>query len=356
MPYKQKNGTYRATKMINGQRKTRVFRTRKEAVGWEVAQDSTHLKTATNTACSLIEWATAYLDFCSGKYSKKTFGEKRLSFRMFCKEHNPDTPVRAITPGLCLNHLTRQAEERSHNAANKDRKNLSSGWNWGVKFMGMPHHNPFLDVERFGHDESPRQVPVPEELDAVMSAARILDIQGWRMLVTILHTAARVSEVTSMKWEDVDFVNRKIRLYTRKRRGGRLEADWLPMTSELFDVLTTQRVERTSDLYVFAQGTGEKFATRRSFMKWVCKKAGVKPFGFHALRHYTASKLAESGTPLPMIQAILRHKSVSTTARYIRNLNGGVSGQILEDVFAPKPHKQPDDPPSDRCKIDGFIQ
>lgn len=356
MPYKQKNGTYRATKMIQGQRKTRVFQTRREAVEWEVAQDSIPLQTGTSTDCSLIEWATAYLDYCKTKYSPKTFGEKRLSFRMFCKEHNPDTPAKTITPALCLKHLTAQAEERTHNAANKDRKNLSSGWNWGVKFMNLPSHNPFLDVERFGHDETPRQVPVPEELEAVMSAAKILDPQGWRMLITLLHTAARISEITAMKWEDVDFEGRKIRLYTRKRKGGRLEADWLPMTGELHHVLSAQLSEKTSDIYVFAQTTGQKFTTRRFFMKWVCKKAGVDPFGFHAIRHYTASKLAEAGVPLPMIQAILRHKSVSTTAKYIRNLNGAVSGQILEEVFAPKPPKPPDDNPPAKCKIDGYIQ
>ncbi len=356
MPYKQQNGTYRATKMISGQRKTRVFRTRRDAVNWEVAQDSIPSETETNTDCSLIEWATAYLDYCQKKYSKKTFGEKRLSLRMFCKNHNPDTPAMTITSGMCLKHLTTQAEERSHNAANKDRKNLSSGWNWGVKFMNLPHHNPFLDVERFGHDQTPRQVPVPDDLETVLNAAKIIDPQGWRILITLLHTAARISEITGMKWDDVDFEGRKLRLFTRKRKGGSLEADWLPMTETLHDILTEQQSEKTSDTYVFAQTDGSRFTTRRHFMAWICKKAKVTPFGFHALRHYTASKLAEAGTPLPMIQAILRHKSVATTARYIRNLNGVVSGQILEDVFAPKPPQTAADNLHPKCKISNYVQ
>ncbi len=356
MPYKQKNGKWRATKMINGQRKTRVFPKRRDAVNWEVVQDSTPSETGTNTDCSLIEWATAYLDYCESRYSKKTFGEKKLSLRMFCKEHNPDTPVRVITAGLCLKHLTRQAEERSNNAANKDRKNLSSGWNWGIKFMDLPDHNPFLDVERFGHDEKPRQVPAPEDLDKVMTVAKILDRQGWRMLITLLHTAARISEITSMKWADVDFAGKKVRLFTRKRKGGSLEADWLPMTHALEEALLEQRRDRNSDTLVFSRTGGKRFTTRRCFMKWVCEKAEVEPFGFHAIRHYTASKLAEAGTPLPMIQAILRHKSVATTARYVRNLNGGVSGQILEDVFAQDTPENPVDDNAARCKIDEYVQ
>ncbi len=58
------------------------------------------------------------------------------------------------------------------------------------------------------------------------------------------------------------------------------------------------------------------------FMKGLCKRAGVKPFEFHALRRYVASVLADTHkVSAKTIQRILRHKNVTTTERYIQNIN-----------------------------------
>ena len=50
------------------------------------------------------------------------------------------------------------------------------------------------------------------------------------------------------------------------------------------------------------------------------KRAGVKPFGFHAIRHFTASYLFAKGQSVSVIQQILRHKNPNTTTRYLRKL------------------------------------
>jgi len=55
-------------------------------------------------------------------------------------------------------------------------------------------------------------------------------------------------------------------------------------------------------------------------MENLCRRAKVKPFGFHGIRHLTASILYKKGYPLAVIQAILRHANPNTTARYIRSL------------------------------------
>lgn len=67
---------------------------------------------------------------------------------------------------------------------------------------------------------------------------------------------------------------------------------------------------------------GKPYKVRRLFLKSLCKKAGVKPFGFHALRRYVASVLADTHkVSTKQIQRILRHKSLHTTERYIKNIN-----------------------------------
>jgi integrase len=64
-------------------------------------------------------------------------------------------------------------------------------------------------------------------------------------------------------------------------------------------------------------------------MKGLCKRAGVVPFEFHALRRYVASVLADTHkVSAKRIQRILRHKSVTTTERYIQNINQDLAGTM----------------------------
>lgn len=66
-------------------------------------------------------------------------------------------------------------------------------------------------------------------------------------------------------------------------------------------------------------------------MKRLCQRAGVKHFGFHAIRHLSASILAYEGVDVPTIQSILRHKNLHTTSRYLHTL--GLKKNVLNDVF-----------------------
>ncbi|MGE4402865.1 MAG: tyrosine-type recombinase/integrase [Desulfobulbus sp.] len=53
------------------------------------------------------------------------------------------------------------------------------------------------------------------------------------------------------------------------------------------------------------------------------KRAATKQFGFHGIRHLFASILASQNVPLVEIQKMLRHGSITTTARYIHSLGSG---------------------------------
>jgi integrase len=46
---------------------------------------------------------------------------------------------------------------------------------------------------------------------------------------------------------------------------------------------------------------GDPFTSRCHFMRRVCQRAGVKVFGFHALRHLSAVLLYKAGEPVAKI-------------------------------------------------------
>ena len=64
------------------------------------------------------------------------------------------------------------------------------------------------------------------------------------------------------------------------------------------------------------------YPLRRRFLPGLCKRAGVKPFGFHALRRWVAQMLADKHKQSTQtVQRFLRHKNVRTTEIYLENLN-----------------------------------
>jgi integrase len=105
----------------------------------------------------------------------------------------------------------------------------------------------------------------------------------------------------------VDFGWRILRLGTRKRAGGGMEHDWIPLTARLADTLAAHRQRTESDL-IFPGPGGKPYKTRASLLRRLCSKAGVRRFGFHGIRHLSASLMACNGMAITSIQAVLRHQ------------------------------------------------
>jgi integrase len=321
MPYKRKKKNkveWIADVMRNGKRFYKIFDTKTKALAWEseVRKAPEEELMTPLESLTLLEWATKYLEYSKVKFTIKTFDEKKSAFRGFFKQVDPSLPVDELKPVQVLNYLRAQATKRTGYAANKERKNLLAAWNWGIKYLNLPSPNPCL-TERFPEERQNRYIPPESDFWAVYE---VLEGQDKVMLLAYLHLAARRSELYRLKWEDVDFAGQRVRIGTRKRLGGSLEYDWLPMTDELFNVMIIHRQSAKTEWAFPNPERGLPFIARQRHMKRVCNKAGVKPFGLHAIRHLTASILAQEDVPMVTIQRILRHKQLTTTERYIRGL------------------------------------
>ena len=55
-------------------------------------------------------------------------------------------------------------------------------------------------------------------------------------------------------------------------------------------------------------------------MQGLCKKAEVKYFNFHALRHSSVSVMDSNGVPIGSLQRILGHEHRTTTEMYLHSL------------------------------------
>jgi integrase len=348
--------------MVKGIRKEKLFpdsskNSFRNAAEWEKAKRQELIKELSEQALpptvsiTYDEWLLEYLDDAKLRFVKKTYQEKKGAFDRLAKmpEIDADTPVENLTIKLCRQFLSNQFKNRSGYAANKDRKNLATAWKWGQSnFPDWPKvENPFSNIAKFPETRQARYVPPEDDFWTVYQTAKGQDRV---MLLTMLHLAARKNEIFGLTIHDLDFKNSQVRLRTRKRLGGHLEEDWVPMTTLLKEKLLAWIKYRMSipgvdKLHVFVcldetpfcdQYYGQPFKQRRHLMARLCKKANVPHFGFHAIRHLSASILYQSGETVAVIQEILRHKSPNTTERYLRRLFGSErTREALEKLNGP---------------------
>jgi integrase len=293
-------------------------------------------------ACSMtvFKWAEDYLDFSKESFCADVYKEKRAVMARFIRFVGADTPVESLETPKVMAYLRHEVSSRSGYASNKDRKNLSAAWEWGRKYLeGFPREklNVFRMSERAREIRSPRYVPPEDDFWKVFGTT---SGQDRVMLLCFLHLAARRKEIFELKWADVDFTRNQIRIWTNKRSHGDRESDWIPMTQELRTELMRWWKDRPIKTeYVFVcddpkdvckEYYGKPFTNRQHFMKRMCHRAGVKHFGFHGIRHLTASILYHRGIDLAVIQAILRHQSPTTTNRYLRTLGVEKARDALE--------------------------
>jgi len=132
------------------------------------------------------------------------------------------------------------------------------------------------------------------------------------IVVTALNTGMRKGEILSLKWDQVDLRHGFILLDVTKS-GERRE---IPINQTLRETL--QSLTRRLDIpFVFYDpATGKAYQdVKRSFHS-ALRRAGIKDFHFHDLRHTFASQLVMAGIDLTTVSRLLGHEDVKMTLRY----------------------------------------
>ncbi len=140
-----------------------------------------------------------------------------------------------------------------------------------------------------------------------------------------------------MTWTDLDFADGTIRVRAEISKSGR-EAT-IPLHPQLAAVLAASRRPRAKD-----DAPWFKSLPRTSTFYRDLEAAGIPKFNaagkkldVHALRGTLGTNLARRGVPMPVVQRLLRHASMETTAKYythleVEDLRSGV--EKMPDVAA----------------------
>jgi integrase len=210
--------------------------------------------------------------------------------------------------------------------ANKEIRYLKATFNYGKK-RGLVDQNPLDGIGFFPMEKKVKTIPSVENIDKVIALA---DPDTQDYLWVIRETLGRMSEINRLEWKDVNLNDQYIILYTRKKKGGHLTPRKIPMTTQLFEVLSSRNKDRDlSKPWVFwheyiSSKTREKccgpYKERKRIMKRLCRVAGVKYFRYHAIRHSGASLMESNNVPVGSIQRILGHENRTTTEIYLHSI------------------------------------
>lgn len=165
----------------------------------------------------------------------------------------------------------------------------------------------------------------PQKLPIVLSQAEVsqfLEAVGalnHRVILTVCYAAGlRISEAVRLRPEAIDNQRMVIRVEAGKGRKDR----YVMLSPRLLDLLRDYWRKARPKGWLFPGDLPGQPITRFA-VENACKKARsqsniVKPVTPHSLRHAFAVHLLEAGADLRTIQLLLGHRSLSTTARYLR--------------------------------------
>jgi integrase/recombinase XerD len=166
---------------------------------------------------------------------------------------------------------------------------------------------------------------VPQRLPVILSrheVARLLesvtDARQHAILTTAYATGLRLSELTHLRVADIDSQRMTIRVEQGKGQKDR----YVMLSPRLLEELRAWWKQTRSPLWLFPGARpGEplcKGAVQKACQQ-ARRRAGIdKHITPHSLRHAFATHLLEAGTDLRTIQLLLGHRSLATTARYLK--------------------------------------
>ncbi len=152
-----------------------------------------------------------------------------------------------------------------------------------------------------------------------------------RLMLKLLYSSGlRVSELTKLKYEDINYEEK-----TGLVRQGKGKKDRMFILSQevIDDLITFQKKQGKNKGYIFTNNKNLPISTRniQKMIKISAKKADInKNVTPHKLRHSFATHLLEAGTDIRMIQELLGHSNLQTTQIYTH-----ISRERIKKVINP---------------------
>ncbi len=235
--------------------------------------------------------------------------------------------------------LRRRKRKLAQSSIAKAKTMLTGALAWAVlhdKIAANPAREIMIAQKRAGQlDDRLSRDERAKVLDGI-------DSEAWGVAAVLgLRLGLRVGEVAGLRWSDIDFKEREVRIRRTATKTDE-SAGTLPLLAEVADALRSRKRHQAAERlkagalwietgYIITDHRGRAVSTGRIRSSWNrrlaamgiahrCSRCGTdeKCSGsmrrFHAGRHTTATLLLDDGVPLEVVSAICRHANLSITS------------------------------------------
>jgi integrase len=215
--------------------------------------------------------------------------------------HFGECPIGRISKPLVRDYRKeRHGEKRlSETTLNRDVEVLRHLLYWAVD-EGFLATNPLARIRLVRGRRQPRPVMSQEE-EAKLIAAAAPHLAP--IIIAALDTGMRRGELLTERFEHIDFHRRVLLVTHSKTAGG--EAREIPLTARLAELLSASH-KPGGLVFTFKDRPLHRIKTA---WKAAVRRAGIRYFRFHDLRHTFNTRLMEAGVVQDVRKALMGHSS-----------------------------------------------
>jgi len=273
-----------------------------DATAYELELRRMHVTEGQGTNPKINDIIPEYLEWHKIHRAPKTHTDVKNSLTRL-KPFFGHLPVSRITPTV-INQFKKSRAGRNC-SIKKELNYLKAIITWMVK-NNYAKPLPFK-IEPVKYQRPVPEIPHPSDIEAFINA--IKDPIKKAMVLFMYQAGLRFSDMTSIRWEKIDW-NNDIVYLTQKGDRPRL----CILTDEIKSLILPFK---KAEGWVFENPkTGKPYGSMKTIFNLASKRAGIRRITPHKLRHASATYMLEAVGDLRLVQEFLGHEDVSTTQIY----------------------------------------
>ena len=318
-----------------GKRVRKRFKTLSEAKQWliEAEYEDLHSNPDIPTEYLVDAWYEEWFKSKSLRVKPGTLSTYSTCYRCHIKPAIGKLRVVDVTTNHCIRIVETMAKEGRGSATIDNTKRVLHDLLECAMDRGIIQKNPCNKSVRsdIGTPPKKREALTREEQSRLLSCMKGKKYEN--IFRFILLTALRIGELIGLRWQDIDFDRKMLKVErTMEYRDGSWEIGppksdagyrSIPLSDEAIRILQEERakqkamktvqIEWRDQVFLSNKGKPISDGTYQAALHRICAEANVRQITPHTLRHTFATRCIENGMKPKTLQKILGHKTLAIT-------------------------------------------
>lgn len=291
---------------------------------------------------TVAQYLSAWLDLRAPSLAPSTVSGYKRSLRLHIEPLIGGVPLGELSPAHVLTALAPLCAAGHTRQAQLVRVLLRCALQDAVRMQLIPS-NPVDAVRPPTHRKAPIAFWSADQIHTFLQAQRFSPL--FHVWLLALLCGLRRGELLGLRWSDVDLASGKVDIRSQRMVVDRLPVEKppksasgrrsIPLPAAVLDQLLRAR-RRSCSLYVLSHPDGSPFSPQqlRRALDAACAASGVPRLHIHGLRHSMATAALEAGVDLKVLQALLGHAHMATTADTYLHPSLALREQALAELSA----------------------